>query len=129
MKKLFIPIVYFFIAAVSFAQENLEITVSDLSNQAPLSGVIVHLENSLIGYQAAMQTNSQGKVQFKGLSTSGIYTAFVEESERYFEAKAENILVRSNKKPSVTLALAQKENKTEEVTVEGTATTKINTID
>jgi outer membrane receptor for ferrienterochelin and colicin len=128
MKKIFISIVCLFVTALAFAQENLEITVSDLSNQTPLAGIVVHLENNLIGYKAQMQTNSQGKAQFKGLSTSGVYTAFVEESERYFEAKAENILLRSNKQSSVTLALSPKENRTEEVTVEGKATTKINTI-
>ena len=129
MKKLFISVLFLLIAQVAFAQEELEVTVSDLSNQEPISGITVRLENSSIGYSIRKVTNTQGKAQFTALSTSGSYTVSVDENDQYFEARAENILVRSNKKSSVNLYLPRKENKAEEVTVEGRATTQINTID
>ncbi len=129
MKNIFIFVLFLLFAQIAFAQEQLEVTVSDLSNHQPISGVTVQLENSLIGYQSQKATNIQGKVQFGGLSTSGSYTVSVAESDQYFEARAENILLRSNKKSSVNLSLPQKENRSEVVTVEGSSTTKINTID
>ncbi|HEY7162770.1 MAG TPA: TonB-dependent receptor, partial [Acidobacteriota bacterium] len=128
MKSVFLSVLCLLFVQAVFAQEQLEVTVSDLSNQEPIAGVTVHLDNNSIGYQSQKATNSQGKVQFSGLSTSGSYTVSVPESDQYYEARAENILLRSNKNSSVNLSLPQKENRSEEVTVEGSATTKINTI-
>ena len=128
MKNVLISVVCLLFAQVAFAQEQLEVTVSNLSNQEPIAGITVRVENTPIGYQSQKETNSQGKVQFSGLSTSGSYTVSVPESDQYFEARAENILLRSNTTSSVNLSIAHKENRSEEVTVEGSATTRINTI-
>jgi outer membrane receptor for ferrienterochelin and colicin len=129
MKYVLISIFCLLIAQFALAQEGLEVTVSDLATEQPVAGITVHLENIPIGFQSQKATNVQGKVQFTGLSTSGTYSVLVDDNEEYFGTKTENIILRSNKKSSVNLFLSQKENRAEEVTVEGTATTKINTID
>jgi outer membrane receptor for ferrienterochelin and colicin len=128
MRKLLVFIFCLLLAQLAFAQEELEVSVSDASNQAPVEGITVKLENSSIGFSAQKETNNQGKAQFGGLSTSGVYIVSVPENDRYFEGKAENVLLRSNKRSSVNLQLSPKEKRTEEVTVEGNATTRINTI-
>src|SRR5437773_4694184 len=97
MKKLLLFVLFLLSSHIALAQENLEVTVYDLSNQAPLDGIKVILENSLIGYKAQKSTNAQGKVTFSALSTSGSYAVSVEETEKYFATRAENILIRSNK--------------------------------
>ena len=98
MKKLFISVLFLLIAQIAFAQEELEVTVSDLSNQQAISGIMVRLENGSIGYSIQKATNTQGKAQFTALSTSGSYTVSVGENDQYFEARAENILVRFESK-------------------------------
>ena len=128
MKNVVAIVLCLFFAQSVFAQENLEVSVSDLSTGTPVIGIRVRLENQLIGYRADRETNDQGKTQFSALSTSGIYVVVVDESDQYFETRAENVLIRSNKSASVNLLLPPKTMSSEEVTVEGSATTKINTI-
>lgn len=127
MKKVLISVLCLLFARIAFA-EDLEVTVSDMSTEAPLAGITVHLKNSSIGYSAEKQTNAQGKAQFTALSTSGVYSVAADETDKYYETTADHVLVRSNKKSSVTLSLPPKQNRAEEVTVEGQATTQINTI-
>ncbi|MEO1588999.1 MAG: Plug domain-containing protein, partial [Bacteroidota bacterium] len=110
------------------AQVDLEISVVYLDNGDVGQEINVILENKAIGYRAARTTNDLGKVTFTGLSTSGTYTAFVQATDVFYEARAEEISLRSNAKGSANIGLARKASYEVGEVVIGASTTKINTV-
>jgi len=106
--------------ATAYGQAVLDVHVVDIEAQAPVPNVTVHLVNEDIGLDAQRTTNARGRVEWRGLTTSGRYDVFVEESDRFYAARVSDIALRSNDTRSVTLLLtpiAQVE--LDEVVVEG----------
>lgn len=107
-------------ATAAHAQAGLEVHAFDVEERAPVSGVTIHLVNEGIGYESARQTNAQGTVHWAGLSTSGTYEVFFEETDQYYEARISDVSLRANFTRSVTLLLRPvAEYELEEVVVEG----------
>ncbi|MEO1652341.1 MAG: TonB-dependent receptor, partial [Bacteroidota bacterium] len=122
-------IVWICLPFMSYAQVDLEVSVSDLSNGQGLNNITVLLENTSIGYQKELQTNNQGKVRFKALAISGGYIASVAEGENYYAAKSDLIDLRANTDASVHLFLPKKtELSLDEVVIGGNYSVQINTL-
>ncbi|HMQ63274.1 MAG TPA: TonB-dependent receptor [Flavilitoribacter sp.] len=130
MKKqlsLLIQLVLF--SAFLSAQGEIEVTLGDLLTQEPIAGYTVSIENPAIGFQAAGQTDANGKLRFKGLALNGIYRIFTPGDDRYDSAEAAGIELRSNYIRSVNLLLPQKTSQQiDEVVVRATSTSRINAI-
>ena len=102
------------------AQAALEVHAVDAAANEAAGDVTVHLENEDIGVSATRTTDANGAVEWNGLSTSGAYTVYVEETDRFYAARATGIELRSNFTRSVTLLLTPiAEVQMEEVVVEG----------
>ena len=102
------------------AQAGLEVYAIDVEAGAPVGEARVHVVNDAIGYESARVTNQNGKAQWPGLSTSGRYDVYVEETDRYYEARVTGVGLRANFTRSVTLLLTPIETvELDEVVVEG----------
>ena len=107
-------------AAPAHGQAALEVHAVDVEANETVSGVTIHLENEDIGVSAERATGERGRVEWRGLSTAGQYTVFVEEDDRFYAARAGGIELRSNATRSVTLLLTPiAEVQLDEVVVEG----------
>ena len=107
-------------AAPAHGQAALEVHAVDVEANETVSGVTIHLENEDIGVSAERTTGERGRVEWRGLSTAGQYTVFVEENDRFYAARAGGIELRSNATRSVTLLLTPiAEVQLDEVVVEG----------
>jgi len=101
-------------------QAALEVHAVNVEANEPVSDVTVHLVNPSIGIEAERTTDDRGRVEWRGLSTSGSYTVFVEENDRFYAARAGGLELRSNFTRSVTLLLSPiAEVQLDEVVVEG----------
>ncbi len=128
MKALFCVFIALAPAASAFAQASLEATLFNLDTNLPLVGIEVFLANPDIGYAESKTTNAQGKVFFAGLSTAGVYEAFVPQSTEFNEARAGDIRLRSNEKRSVVLLVGPvREVELDELVVEASGFAQLNT--
>jgi outer membrane receptor protein involved in Fe transport len=108
------------LAPPAHGQAALEVHAINVETNAPVSGVTVHLANEQIGVDAERTTDDRGRVEWRGLSTSGSYTVFVEESDQFYAARVADLELRSNFTRSVTLLLSPiAEVQLDEVVVEG----------
>ena len=112
------------------AQAGIEITVFDIESNQTVEGAVVFIENSSIGFELSGISDDQGKVRFRGLSTSGSYEVYTEASENFHEARASDIRLRNNFTRSVALILYPLSSfELDEITVTGsTSFASINTI-
>ncbi len=102
------------------AQAGLEVSTVNVETNSIVSDVTVHVVNDDIGYADRRTTDDRGRAEWRGLSTSGSYTVFVEENDRFYEARAADVELRSNFTRSVTLLLTPiAEVELDEVVVEG----------
>jgi outer membrane receptor protein involved in Fe transport len=107
-------------APPAHAQAALEVHAVNVEANATVPGVTVHLVNERIGVAAERTTDARGRVEWRGLSTAGAYTVFVEENDQFYAARAGGIELRSNATRSVTLLLTPiAEVQLDEVVVEG----------
>lgn len=109
-------------ALPALGQASLEVGLRNASNQLPVAGAEVRLDNAAIGFTASGVTNAQGKVRFPSLSTAGEYELTVAQSADFEAAKAGGISLRTNFDRSVTLALAPRQRFTESIDVKGSET-------
>lgn len=131
MKQLALTLSLIF--ALSFgalAQASLEVTALRKDNSQPASGIELILRNEAIGFLTANKTDTQGKVRFPNLPTSGSYTVSMPGgSEEFYAMVASDITLRSNKTRSITLVLSSKKTvQLDEIMVQAPIT-RINTID
>jgi outer membrane receptor protein involved in Fe transport len=92
----------------------------NVESNSIVPNVTVHVVNEDIGFAERGTTDDQGRVAWRGLSTSGSYTVFVEENDRFYAARATDVELRSNFTRSVTLLLRPiAEFEMDEVVVEG----------
>ncbi|MFP4227402.1 MAG: TonB-dependent receptor domain-containing protein [Salinivenus sp.] len=109
-----------FLGVGAHAQAALEVQAVDVEARSSLEGVTVHVVNDDIGFSQQRTTNDQGRVEWRGLSTSGTYDVYVEETDRFYAARAQNVSLRSNVTRSITLLLTPiAEVELDEVVVEG----------
>ena len=101
--KAIIFLLFPFLSASAFAQAGLEVAVFDVSSNEMVNGVTVFVVNEAIGFETSGQTNEQGKVRFAGLSTSGVYEVYIEPTSDHHEARASEVLLRTNFTRSVAL--------------------------
>ena len=105
---------------MAHGQASLEVHAFNVEAKAPVSDVNVHLANDGIGFESTQVTDDQGIAQWGGLSTSGAYTVFVEESDQFYEARVSGVELRANHTRSVTLLLRPvAEYELDEIVVEG----------
>lgn len=129
MRKYFYTIFFISISSFSFAQVDLEVVVNDLLSTEAVANITVILTNTSIGYSNTLNTDEQGRVKFRGLSTSGVYTASVEESSEFYANSVSGITLRSNYNPSITISLPKKKDVTlTEVVISGDRSSQINTV-
>ena len=107
MKNLF-TILCCFGAFSLFAQVDLEVALTEYQTGRALEGLNVQLTNTAIGFTAEKTTNSQGKVQFPGLSLSGSYTVTVPENGTFQANTKEGVTLRSNTDASVSIVMLPK---------------------
>jgi outer membrane receptor protein involved in Fe transport len=131
MKKLIFIILSFAFAVSAYGQQSLEISVINKSTGSAAADLEVTLSNENIGYRRAASTNSQGKVAFRGLSTSGSYTVSSPENETYYSFEAQEISLRANGSKSITMGITPKTTRQlDEITVSASnSIARINTID
>ncbi len=131
MKNLFLTFIGLLVTISASAQSSLETSVINKKSGQPVSGISIILQNSSIGFQSTQQTNSQGKVFFSGLSTSGSYQATAVENDDYYSLTASELDFRSNNQKSITLALSPKTTQQlDEITVQASnSIARINTLD
>ena len=91
--------------AWAHAQTGLEVTALNVQQNTGVEGVTVHLVNEAIGFSGARSTGADGRVEWRGLSTSGRYTVYIEESDRFYAARAADLELRADFTRSVTLFL------------------------
>jgi len=123
LRSLFAALVGLLIGLVApsvYAQAGLEVNTVNVQENTVVGDVTVHLVNEAIGVSEARSTGTDGRVEWRGLSTSGRYTVYVEETDRFYAARAADLELRSNFTRSVTLLLTPiAEVQMEEVVVEG----------
>jgi len=107
-------------AAPAHGQAALEVHAVNVEANEVVPDVTIRLENEGIGVAAERTTDARGRVEWRGLSTAGSYTVFVEENDRFYAARSGGIELRSNATRSVTLLLTPiAEVQLDEVVVEG----------
>ena len=131
MKKILLLLLSLGFAVSAFGQVSLEISVVNKFTGKAVAGLSVTLQNEDIGYSKILSTNSQGKVFFRGLTTSGSYTAITGDTDAYYPLEAPNIIFRANTNKSVTMAISPKSDKElGEITVNANnSVARVNTID
>jgi len=102
------------------AQAGLDVRALNTQTGAPVEGALVNVINERIGFERQQRTDARGRVYLAGLSTSGQYDVFVNETDAYYQARMENVSLRANHTRSVTLLLTPAaEFELDEVVVEG----------
>lgn len=123
--RVFLTFLAVFSAFISFAQVDLDATVTGFPTRTPLPNRTVQLKNPSTGFSAAAVTNELGKVRFKGLSLNGHYELFIAESTDYEGIMQTGIELISNTNQEIQLVLVQKNVTLPEVRINGAS--KINT--
>ena len=112
----------------AFAQSALEITVVDRDNGNAIPDIELIAQNEAIGFTETAVTDSQGKVRFSNLSTTGSYRVTIPESGEYYGIASDPLQLRSNTTRSITMVTSSKSTvELEEITVSAPIT-RINTI-
>lgn len=89
--------IIFLFTSGGFAQVSIDITVINRATNQPVSDVLVGIRNQAIGFTQSAFSNSQGKVLFEGLSTSGAYDVFITENVEWKGIIAEKLVLTANK--------------------------------
>ena len=118
-------------SAPAFAQAGLEVTLLNATDNRPIAGAEVRLENPAIGFSATERTSAQGKARFSALSTAGQYTVTAPESAGFEAAQTAGIVLRTNADRGVTLLAAPRQSFAETIEVKGDdqELARVNTVD
>ena len=128
MKKLFL-LTLLFLSAIVHAQQDITVAVTD-NSQKPLTNISINLVNTSRSFSAIQTTNSQGKATFRNLQSIDGYQITFSGNAEYKSQSSEAITIRSNQNPSVSLVLYKlTDNQLQEVVVQSSGSTKINTRD
>lgn len=127
MKNLLLTALFALVMSCAFAQSSLEITLMDSVNN-PVTGQVMKIINSEIGYEKEAVTDDAGKVQLSGLSTSGKYDIAITEGGFYQPKTLRNISLISEKTKSVTMTVSEKILSMDEVVITAQNYQTINTV-
>lgn len=126
MKQLFIWALLC-ISSIAFAQEDLTVSVIDFETQKPIPNLTVKLSNTTRNILLQQNTNTQGKIIFKGLPALDGYQVVFEATADYSSQSSELISIRSNQNPNVSLMLKKTSfQQLDEVIIKSNTTAKIN---
>lgn len=128
MQKIYFTILFCLITTFSLAQVSLEISVFNLTDRSPISGLTVYIENQAIGFKAEKVSNDQGQVRLNGLLATGGYTVYTQENDAYYDTRVENVEFRSNERASVQLLVPVKRAINLEEVIIRPSTSLINTM-
>lgn len=114
----------------ALAQEaSLTVQVVDNLTHDRIADYEVTLTNEAIGFSETRTTDDDGRVTFRGLTTSGEYVAEAPDTDAFFGSQSQPIRLTSGQRSSVILALFSAETvEMEEVEVRDRST-QINTVD
>ncbi len=128
MKQIFI-FTMLFMANLAFAQQDLTVSIFDFETQKTTPNLSVSLKNASRNINIQQTTNQQGKTTFRNLPAINGYEVVFEENAEYFTQSAENISIKSNQSPNVTLVLTKikrTDQNLKEVVIAYNTTAKIN---
>ncbi len=112
-----------------YAQAGLEVSVINRDTNLPLTNYPIRLINESIGFSIEKNSDSQGKVKFRGLSTSGRYTLSTSENDQYYAFEKNDLSLRSNQSSSITIIINLKSAiELEDVVIRGGGFSAINTV-
>lgn len=130
MRALFTLLFFSLIAWNLQAQADLNVTITDYLTDKPIEGIAVELANEGRGISQLQTTNEQGKAIFRGLPEVEGYQVKVAATDQFIEGESDFFSIRSNQNPTVQLSLFEQRNvDLEEVVVNATSTTRINSND
>ncbi|HYW35487.1 MAG TPA: TonB-dependent receptor [Balneolaceae bacterium] len=131
MKIMLFTVLGLMFTVSAYGQVSLKVSVVNNKTGKPIANLPVILRNTSIGYRQVRKTNKQGKVLFKGLSTSGSYTATSAGTAEFYKFETQNITLSANKNQSITIAVTPKSTKNlGKITVSGNnSVAHINTVD
>lgn len=107
MKQL-LTLFFLLFAASTFAQVDIEVSVTEYKTGRALEGQTVKLSNPAIGYSAEKTTNAQGKATFPGLRLAGAYEAVAPGDAQFESGSKSNIVLQSNTNLGVSIVLYPK---------------------
>jgi len=115
------------ISTMTFAQEDLTVSVIDFETQKPIPNLSVKLSNTTRNILLQQTTNTQGKAIFKSVPALDGYRVVFESTADYNSQSSELISIRSNQNPNVSLLLKKTSfQQLDEVIIKSNAIAKIN---
>lgn len=112
------------------AQESLTVELYDYSDNNPVAGVTVILENTSRGIESTAISDEQGKATFPALSAIGGYQVRIEETDQYHPISSGEFDIRSNQNRTIQLVLLDKLSiDLSEVVIVGNAASQVNRTD
>ena len=131
MRRLFtllLPILFTLFSASAFAQERMEVSVTDLLLRRPVTNTAVYLQNTIAKTLDSARTNEQGKAQFTNVSALGRYRVFVRAGGAYTdEETASDITIQPGTLRTVTLQLPlRRESTLDEVVINDRRLARLN---
>lgn len=114
----------------AFAQEQLEVTVSDLLLNKAIPNVTVYLESRANNYSSSGVSDANGKVVFNNLSAKNRYRIYTKTTQTYAETELASIALKSGIVNKVALQLpSMRESILDEVVVNNRRAVGLNTRD
>ncbi|TQE92850.1 MAG: carboxypeptidase regulatory-like domain-containing protein, partial [Spiribacter salinus] len=107
----------------------LTVSVVDNRSYERVADYEVTLANDAIGFSATRTTDNNGQVTFRGLSTSGTYTAEAPDTEAFLGTASRPIQLVSGQRSSVILTLFSADTVEMEGVEVRARSTQINTVD
>ncbi len=111
-----------------FGQAALDITLLDSESAVPTPFQAVRLVNADIGFEGVRTTNDQGKVRFEGLSTAGRYRVELASGIMNLVEGQQEIVLVSGRTSSLTLAVSERNQLLQAVSVSAYERQDINTV-
>lgn len=125
-----LSITLLFAGTTVFAQEQLEVSISDLLLNRGIANVTVYIESRSEGFSNSAISDESGKVLFSNLSGKGRYRIFTKTSKQYAETEITSIALKTGVLNKVLLALPSiRESVLDEVVVNDKRAVQLNTRD
>ena len=117
------------VATSLWAQQDMTVSLVDQETRKPVPDISVSLKNVSRNLLVQQTTNQQGKTTFRNLPTLNGYEVVFEGNDAFLAKSVENISIKSNQSPDVTLVLTKNkisDQTLSEVVVPYNSTAKIN---
>lgn len=115
-------------ALSGYAQERVDVSVTDLLLRRPVVNMPVYLQNTTSRTLDSARTNEQGKAQFTNVPALGRYRVFTRPSAMYTEEETSDITLQPGTLRTVTLQLPlRRESTLDEVVINDRRLARLNT--